>query len=145
MPPDAVASVVLLVLGIVVLGVAVWLRAGGSALARAWMSTGPNEQWMAERLVLLGLPLAAVALICAAALAAPLDLPIVRVLAVGVLLLLVPLVIWFVLGFIPLPGLLCPRGGASDPRAPRELDHRRAGTALTAGVSPRVLLRRVLL
>lgn len=125
MPPDAVASVVLLILGIVVLGLAVWLRAGGSALARAWMSTGPNEEWMAERLVLLGLPLAGAALICAAALAAPLDLPIVRVLAVGVLLLLVPLVIWFVLAFIPLPGLLCPRGA----RAIRE---RRASWTIDA-------------
>lgn len=109
MPPRVTVTLVLMILGLLALGLAAWLRAGLSPRARAWMSTGPTEEWMAERVVLLGLPLAGSALLCAAALSAPVDGLVLRVVGGVGLVLLVPFVLWFILAFIPMPGPLYPR------------------------------------
>ncbi|WP_460476957.1 hypothetical protein [Brachybacterium huguangmaarense] len=109
MPPRATVTFVLMMLGLLSLGLVAWLRAGRSSRARAWMSTGPTEGWMAERVVLLGLPLGGAALLCAAALSAPVDWPVLRIVGGFGLVLLTPFVLWFILAFIPMPGLLYPR------------------------------------
>lgn len=91
------------------LALTAWTRAGASPAARAWMTTGPVEQWMLERVVVLGMPLLGVALLCASVLAAPWEIPALRLGAIGVLVILVIPTVYFILAFIPIPGALLPR------------------------------------
>lgn len=109
MSQRSVVAVVLLLAGIVVLAVTLWARSGASPLARSWMSSGPAEEWMQERVVVLGAPILGVILLCAAALAAPGEIAVLRWPAIIVLVLLILPVLYFIAAFIPLPDLLYPK------------------------------------
>lgn len=91
------------------LALTAWTRAGASRAARAWMATGPIEQWMLERVVVLGMPLLGAVLLCASVLAAPWEIPALRLCAIGVLVILVIPTVYFILTFISIPGALFPR------------------------------------
>ncbi|EWS79569.1 hypothetical protein [Brachybacterium phenoliresistens] len=108
MSQRALLAVVFALVGIVLLGIALWLRSGSPAPLRFWMSPF-HEDWMAERLVLLGLPTAGGLLLCCAAIAAPLETPLLRLLGVALLLVLAVPMLYFLAAFLPLPAFLYPR------------------------------------
>ncbi|MFC0672404.1 hypothetical protein [Brachybacterium hainanense] len=101
-------SAVLALLGLVLLLAAAALRGGTPSALRFWMDPW-YENWQAERVVLLGIPLAGAALLCAAAIAAPVESSVPRLLGIGGLVVLCVPGLYFLLAFLPLPGFLYPR------------------------------------
>lgn len=100
-------SLSLALIGLLLLGVALWLRTGGPAVLRGWMNP-LSENWMAERVVLLGLPTVGALLVCVALAAAPHQWTVLRLLAIaGMVVLAVP-ALYFLIAPLPLPGFLYP-------------------------------------
>ena len=100
-------SLSLALIGLLLLGVALWLRTGRPAVLRGWMNP-LSENWMAERVVLLGLPTVGALLVCVALAAAPHQWTVLRLLAIaGMVVLAVP-ALYFLIAPLPLPGFLCP-------------------------------------
>ncbi len=100
-------SLSLALIGLLLLGVALWLRTGRPAVLRGWMNP-LSENWMAERVVLLGLPTVGALLVCVALAAAPHQWTVLRLLAIaGMVVLAVP-ALYFLIAPLPLPGFLYP-------------------------------------
>ena len=100
-------SLSLALIGLLLLGVALWLRTGRPAVLRGWMNP-LSENWMAERVVLLGLPTVGALLVCVALVAAPHQWTALRLLAIaGMVVLAVP-ALYFLIAPLPLPGFLYP-------------------------------------
>lgn len=104
--------------GLVLLGVALWLRTGRPTALRGWMNP-LAENWMAERVVLLGLPTVGALLVCVAVAAAPHQWTALRLLAIGAMVLLIVPAVYFLIALLPLPGFLYP-GWARRVRDGRE-------------------------
>ncbi|GAA1486729.1 hypothetical protein GCM10009625_35340 [Brachybacterium fresconis] len=98
-----------MVVGLLLLAYTLWSRHGGSPPARHWIAPPPAENWMLERIVVLGAPAIGLALIDVAAILVLEGFPVLRGLAVGVLIVLLIPVLYFVLAVIPLPLVLYPR------------------------------------
>ena len=82
-------------------------RRGPPAVLRGWMNP-LSENWMAERVVLLGLPTVGALLVCVALAAAPHQWTVLRLLAIaGMVVLAVP-ALYFLIAPLPLPGFLYP-------------------------------------
>lgn len=112
-----VASVLVLV-GLAALSVALWLRIGRPRPLRSWMDPF-HEQWIPERIVLLGLPTAGGLLLCTGVFVLASGLLAVQVLAVlGMAVLVIP-GLYFLAAPLPLPEFLFPRW-AREVRAHRE-------------------------
>ena len=100
-------SLSLALVGLVFLGVALWLRTGRPTALRGWMNP-LAENWMAERVVLLGLPTVGALLVCVAVVAAPHQWTALRLLAIGAMVLLIVPAVYFLIALLPLPGFLYP-------------------------------------
>lgn len=108
--------------GLLMIGLGFWLRAGRPAAMRLWMNP-LSENWMAERVVLLGMPTVGALLVCLAVVAAPHQWTVLRLLAiVGMVVLAVP-ALYFLIAPLPLPGFLYP-GWARRLRDGREAQMR---------------------
>ncbi|MEO2098611.1 MAG: hypothetical protein ABGX90_15875 [Brachybacterium sp.] len=108
--------------GLLMIGLGLWLRAGRPAAMRLWMNP-LSENWMAERVVLLGMPTVGALLVCLAAVAAPHQWTMLRLLAIaGMVVLAVP-ALYFLIAPLPLPGFLYP-GWARRLRDGREAQMR---------------------
>lgn len=93
--------------GLLMIGLGLWLRAGRPAAMDRWMDP-LSENWMAERVVLLGMPTVGALLVCLAAVAAPHQWTMLRLLAIaGMVVLAVP-ALYFLIVPLPLPGFLYP-------------------------------------
>lgn len=101
-------SLLLVVGGLLLLGYSLWSRHGGSRAARHWIDAPPAENWMLERIVLLGAPVAGLALFAIAAIVTFQDIPPLRNLAIGMLALLLLPALYFMIALIPLPLALYP-------------------------------------
>lgn len=111
---------VFFLLGVVLLAYSAWSRHGGSRAARHWVSEPPTENWMLERIVILGAPAAGLALWSVAAIFLFQDLTILRNLAIAALtVLLIPL-LYFMVAVIPIPLLLYPRWAREVVRGRRQ-------------------------
>ena len=100
-------SLSLALIGLLLLGVARGLRTGRPTVRRGWVNP-QSEKWMAERVVLLGLPTVGALLVCVALAAAPHQWTVLRLLAIaGMVVLAVP-ALYFLIAPLPLPGFLYP-------------------------------------
>lgn len=100
-------SLSLALVGLLLLALTLWLRAGRPTALRGWMNP-LTENWMAERMVLLGLPTVGALLICAAVVGAPHEWTVLRLIAIAGMLLLVVPAVYFLIAPLPLPGFLYP-------------------------------------
>ena len=119
---DLVVPLVVGLVGLLMIGLGLWLRAGRPAAMRRWMNP-LSENWMEERVVLLGMPTVGALLVCLAAVAAPHQWTVLRLLAIaGMVVLAVP-ALYFLIAPLPLPGFLYP-GWARRLREGREAQMR---------------------
>jgi len=95
------------VAGLLLLALALWLRAGRPLAVRRWMNP-LTEDWMAERVVLLGLPTAGALLVCAAVLGGFPGNDVLRLSAVLAMALLAVPALCFLIAPLPLPSFLYP-------------------------------------
>lgn len=101
--------ILVVVIGLLLLTYTLWSRHGGSPAARHWIAPPPAENWMLERIVVLGAPAIGLVLIDVAAILVLEGFPVLRAIAFAVLIVLLITVLYFVLAVIPLPLVLYPR------------------------------------
>ncbi|OFT55670.1 hypothetical protein HMPREF3159_09840 [Brachybacterium sp. HMSC06H03] len=108
--------------GLLMIGLGLWLRAGRPEAMHRWMNP-LSENWMAERVVLLGMPSVGALLVCLAVVAAPHQWTVLRLLAIaGMVVPAVP-ALYVLIAPLPLPGFLYP-GWARRLRDGREAQMR---------------------
>lgn len=118
MSPRALVCFALALLGILILAAWLWALSGRLPGSRFWLNRYV-EDWQTERFVILGAPLGGFGLLCVAAIAAPVGTPVLAVLGVAGLVVLSPVLVYFVLAPIPIARFLFPRW-ARDVRDARQ-------------------------